>query len=60
MNHPETLGHGALLGECHAAYVATRKSLVGGVVREQVKELMRSVEDVVELVSMPFFSFGLG
>ncbi|KAK7024379.1 Golgi transport complex subunit 3 [Paramarasmius palmivorus] len=49
MNHPETLGHGALLGECHAAYVATRKSLVGGVVREQVKELMRGVEDVVEL-----------
>ncbi|ESK85085.1 cis-golgi transport vesicle tethering complex subunit [Moniliophthora roreri MCA 2997] len=53
-NHPDTLG--ALLAECHAAYLSTRKALVGPVVREQVRELTRGVElgsagnmDVVEL-----------
>ncbi|KAL0570742.1 Golgi transport complex subunit 3 [Marasmius crinis-equi] len=53
-SHPETLE--ALLAECHAAYLSTRKALVGNVVREEVRALTRGVEmgssntvDVVEL-----------
>ncbi|KAJ8082531.1 Golgi transport complex subunit 3 [Marasmius tenuissimus] len=52
--HPDTLD--ALLAECHSAYISTRKAIVGNVVREEVRALMRGVEmgstnalDVVEL-----------
>ncbi|KIK59715.1 hypothetical protein GYMLUDRAFT_44148 [Collybiopsis luxurians FD-317 M1] len=49
----------ALLGECHAAYFATRKALVGPVVRAEVEGLVKGIDlasgsgnttsDVVEL-----------
>ncbi|KAJ3717638.1 Sec34-like family-domain-containing protein [Lentinula guzmanii] len=49
---------GALLGECHTAYLSTRKALVGPVVRAEVEGLVKGVDlasgaggtgDVVEL-----------
>ncbi|KAF9065309.1 Sec34-like family-domain-containing protein [Rhodocollybia butyracea] len=56
-SYPSELG--ALLGECHAAYLSTRKALVGPVVRAEVEGLVKGVDlasgtgsatsDVVEL-----------
>ncbi|KAG7092186.1 hypothetical protein E1B28_008555 [Marasmius oreades] len=54
-SHPETLD--ALLAECHSSYLATRKAIIGNVVREEIKSLTRGVEmgssntqlDVVDL-----------
>ncbi|KAJ3830003.1 Sec34-like family-domain-containing protein [Lentinula raphanica] len=55
-SYPSELG--ALLGECHTAYLATRKALVGPVVRAEVESLVKGIHlasgpggtgDVVEL-----------
>lgn len=56
-SYPAELG--ALLGECHSAYLTARKALVGPVVRAEVESLVKAVDlassagstsDVVELV----------
>ncbi|KAJ3937029.1 MAG: Sec34-like family-domain-containing protein [Lentinula lateritia] len=55
-SYPAELG--ALLGECHSAYLTARKALVGPVVRAEVESLVKAVDlassagstsDVVEL-----------